>query len=292
MCKRKDTDPGIRITQILTEGDGRKDLVNDTLVPVARLNKGITIVCDGVIVPASVGPSPLPVSRFPDGVPAKPTCFVTLDLPYPIGRDQELWDSNRILGFQPLILAANVTAANQEIRWVPTTNTSSWLQGTLLPVLASRQIADRVLAHLTLKGNYIWSLDAKRTEIYLDAEGFGTLSKQDRIDLRLPTGDRRKGGDFEMWFWLFQPTDTGVVLTAVGGIFTINGSVQDVAGAVIPGVQVTATHVATGKQQTVTTSSDGKFVFVQLAVGPYQVRVQVGGVVTEKTAVVIGPPIG
>jgi hypothetical protein len=288
LCKRKDTDPGIRITQILTEGDGRKDLLNDTLVPVARLNKGITIICDGTIVPASVGLSPNPPPRFPDSIPAKPTCYVTLDLPYPIGRDQELWESNWILGFQPLILAANVTVANQEIRWVPSTHASNWLQGTLMPTLVSRQIADRVLAHLTLKGNYIWSLDNKKTEIYLDAEVFGTLSKQERIDLRLPSGDRRKGGDFEMWFWLFKPT--GPVLTAAGGIFDIKGTVQDASGAVVPGVVVTATNVATAKQVNVTTNAQGKFTFAQVAPGIYRVSVTVGGVGDEKTVTVISPP--
>ena len=291
LCKRTtDAEPGIRITQILTEGDGRKDLQNDTLVPVSRLNKGITIVCDGRLVPASVGPSP-PTAAFPNATPAKPTCFVTLDLPYPIGSDQNLWDSNRILGFQPLSVAASVSVANQEIRWLPTTDANDWLQGLLFAVLARNKVTDRVLAHLTLKGNYIWSLDENKRELYLDANAFGTLSPQDRINLGLPTGDRRKGGDFEMWFWLFQPASSpGLVLTAVGGRRQISGSVQDTTGGVIPGVQVTATNVATGKKVDVTTAAEGTFIFAPVDPGTYRVTVQIGGVSDEKTVTVIPSP--
>jgi hypothetical protein len=291
LCKRTtDAEPGIRIKHILSEGNGRKDLQNDTLVEVSRLSKGITIICDGRIVPESVGPSPDPKSAFPDAAAAKPTCFVTLDLPYPIGADRNFWgEFNKIVGYQPLVLAASVSVAEQEMRWTPTRDTNNWLQKLLFATLTKNQIADRVLAHLTLKGNYIWSLDDNKKELYLDANAFGTLSAQDRIDLRLPTGDRRKGGDFEMWFWLFQPgARSGVVLTTEVNAFTISGSVHDSSGGVIPGAQVTTTNAATGKQVTVATGPQGKF-FVQVTPGTYRVHVEFGGDSDEDTVVVVSP---
>ncbi|MBC8028978.1 MAG: carboxypeptidase regulatory-like domain-containing protein [Pyrinomonadaceae bacterium] len=294
LCKRtKEEEPGIRIKQILTEGDGRKDLLNDTLVPVSRLSKGITIVCDGAVVPGSVGRSPVPPpSGFPDATPAKPTCFVTLDLPFPLDADQETWSSGQIVGFQPLILAGSVSVAAQEIRWTPTSAVSFWML-SILAILERTKVTDRLLAHLTLKGNYIWSLEEKSKELlYLDGNAFGTLSPQNRINLRLPTGDQRRGGDFEMWFWLFQPTaQPTFTLDATGGVRTMSGAVRGLNGVAISGSTVTATNVATGKQVTVITDSKGEFRFVQLVAGNYQVRVQVGGVPAEKTVSVTSTPI-
>ena len=293
LCKRTgDVEPGIRIVKVLTEEDSRKDLQNDTLISVARLKRGITIVCDGAVVPESVGPPPPPTAA-PNATPAKPTCFVTLDLPYPVGSEQNFWEFTKIVGYQPLVLAATVSVAEKEIRWVPTVDANTWLQGGMFSALSKNKITDRILAHLTLKGNYIWSFDDKDTELYLDGNAFGTLSSQDRIDLRLPSGDRRKGGDFEMWFWLFQPTvpPPGIVLNAVGAFPNINGSVQDGAGGAIPGVQVTAINVGTSKQVAVATNGAGQFTFIQIGAGVFRVSVQVGGVSAEKTVTVTAPPI-
>ena len=92
-----------------------------------------------------------------------------------------------------------------------------------------------------------------------------------------------------MWFWLFQPT-AGIVLTAVGTILGINGSVQDATGGAIAGVPVTATDVASGKVATVTTNSTGNFSFSPIGVGVYRVSVVVGGVSAEKQVSVIPPP--
>ena len=294
LCKRTtEEEPGIRIKDIVAVENG-EILRNDTLVPVSRLSKGLTIVCDGLVVPQSVGPAPPPIN-FPDSTPAKPTCFVTLDLPYPIGSDRNMWDgTSGIFGYQPLVLAATVSVAQQEIRWTPTTNANTWLQGFLFDRLSKNQVTDRVLAHLTLKGNYIWSEDDSRKErLYLDADAFGIRSTEGRIDLRLPTGDRRRGGDFEMWFWLFESAapQPGIVLTAVASGLSITGSVKDSTGAAISAVQVTATNLATGKQAVVPTIGLGNFTFPRLDPGTYRVSVQVGGASAEKTVTIVNPSI-
>ena len=58
---------------------------------------------------------------------------------------------------------------------------------------------------------------------------------------------------------------------------TLNGSVTDPQGAVAAGASVTATHVATGRAQTTTTTSDGSFAFTNLQPGQYTVAVSAPG---------------
>jgi len=189
-------EPGIKIKDVLTQ-DGKR-LENDTLVPVSRLAQGIRIICDADLAPESVGRSPDPPSSFPQAVAEKPTCFVTLDLPYPIGADRNVWEFNETVGFQGVIVACNARIRNNEIHWTPTASANKWLTS----VLFARKVADRVLAHLTLKGNFIWSSKSEEAPSYLDGEAFGTRGAAGRTDLRLPSGDGRKGGTFESWFWL------------------------------------------------------------------------------------------
>jgi hypothetical protein len=72
---------------------------------------------------------------------------------------------------------------------------------------------NRLLAHLMLKGNYIWSEDTP--PVHLNGEVFG-IRQRDRANIDLDpwqgSGDGLRGGNFEMWFWLVQtlvrrPTD-------------------------------------------------------------------------------------
>jgi hypothetical protein len=109
----------------------------------------------------------------------------------------------------------------------------------------------------------------------------------------LPSGDGRRGGDFEMWFWL-MPADTRGGLTinvAVAGN-TMSGTVLNVAGAVIPGANVTLSGPP-GTQSTIT-DSQGFFRFANLAPGNYTVTASSGGLVGQRPVTVPGvitPPI-
>src|SRR5437867_7175010 len=49
----------------------------------------------------------------------------------------------------------------------------------------------------------------------------------------------------------------------------ILGNVQDSSGALIPGVEVTATHLATGQSRKVTTGESGTYVFPLITPGDY-----------------------
>lgn len=281
-------DPGIRINQILATTDNDV-LRNDTLVSVSRLQRGITIFCDQPIAPNAAGGSPPPTSFRESSVAGKPTCFVTLDLPFPIGPDADLWGFDQIVGFQPLILAGRVSIAEQRMLWSPTNEASAWLQETLFTVLQRRQITDRVLAHLTIKGNFIFGRENR--QLNLDADAFGRPRGTDRLDLELPSGDQHRGGDLDMWFWLTPPEGprpglnlvATVIPSPAGALGGIRGTLADNAGAAMPGATVTLTGPAS---RVATTDAQGTFTFPGLPRGTYRVSVQVGALSAEQTVII------
>src|SRR5215510_14629326 len=69
---------------------------------------------------------------------------------------------------------------------------------------------------------------------------------------------------------------------AQGGESTqILGIVEDTSGAVILGVTVTVTQVATGQQRKVLTGDSGSYVFTNINPGEYTVRAEKGGFKSE-----------
>ena len=191
LCQAREREPGIHVKGInLINGD---ILRNDTEVPVDRLSQGITVVCDANLDPNIVNKR----DGFP---PLTPNCFVSLALPFPLNsNDRELW-GDRLIGFQPLLLAATVDVDDNALFWVPIGAVQAWLTGRLFSILTQLGREGRVLARLTLKGNFIWDRDDATR--YLDGEVFGFARDTTNIDARLPSGDGRRGGDLELWFWL------------------------------------------------------------------------------------------
>jgi hypothetical protein len=78
-----------------------------------------------------------------------------------------------------------------------------------------------------------------------------------------------KGFVFLACLLLLASPATGQRTTA-----TIRGTVTDPTGAVVPGAAVTLTREETGLTRSVTTNSAGDYVFAELAVGRYGVRVE------------------
>jgi hypothetical protein len=199
LCKSDSTEDGIHIERVQPINERETLLRNDTEIPVSTLAGGLQIVCDG-----DIDQNTLRALTSREQIRTKPTCFVTLDLPYPYSRtDRELWGSAEI-GFQPLILAADANADDNVIFWTPRRSTAAWLEDRLFKVMQGLEREGPILAHLTLKGNFIWNKD-----LYLDGEAFGVFDEEDEdrtnTDIRFPSGDGRRGGDFEMWFWLTPP---------------------------------------------------------------------------------------
>src|SRR5689334_6674688 len=61
------------------------------------------------------------------------------------------------------------------------------------------------------------------------------------------------------------------------GTAQISGAVQDPSGAVLPGVEITATQTETGVGRTTTTNETGRYVLSNLPVGPYKLEASLPG---------------
>ncbi len=177
-------DPGIPVVRVLLPATGAA-LHNDTPIAAPQLARGITINFGGGVDPIVQG---------------KPVVAVTLDLPFPLSPpDQQFWQALNV-GTVPATLSASLTQpAKDSIAWVPVPSTAAWLTGTLFQKVLIPQHIDQVLAHLVLKGNFIWA-EGNET-VNVDGEVFGTREGT-VIDVKLPSGDGRRGGDLEMWFFL------------------------------------------------------------------------------------------
>ncbi len=244
-------DKGIHVTGVQLAPN--TDLPNDSDVVInAVLERfAIIIACDAPIDPVSAQPT---------------TCFVSVDLPYPLGNT---FTGNAaqigFLGFQRLILPGIVRVSGNSIIWQMGQRDTMILLRDILNFLVQQQGTSRLLTRLTLKGNVIWGLHDPTT--FLDGEAYGiTRTDPDgstHIGLRLPaSGNGRKGGDFEMWFWLVLPVrpaslgfnpspvdagqnSTGTVTLngpapANGAVVTLSAVALDASGAQLPGVTLAA----------------------------------------------------
>jgi hypothetical protein len=180
-------------------------LENDSSIPVNHFAEGLVIACDAAI------------ER--DTVRNRPTCVVTLDLPYPLSAsDIELWDSP-IVGYQQIRLAADTDANAKQITWSPTKKAQTWLSERLFTALAKQPAETRVLAHLVLLGNFVW--EAGRPDAWVDGDLFGMRGKAGEAFPtigRWPTGDGRRGGNLHMWFWLTAPAQGPIPPTGTGTV--------------------------------------------------------------------------
>jgi hypothetical protein len=200
---------GVRVKQVaLANG---KSLDNDHTVPVNQVVDGLSIECDEAIDPGTIR--------------SRPTCFVTLHLPYPFtDKDQQFWSTSSIFGYLPIRLAATTDIYQSVITWTPTKETKAWLVDGLFPTMEKLKPGIKVLAHLTLLGNFIWQ-DGK-PEVWLDGELFGIREKQGSeipTSGRWPTGDGRRGGDLQMWFWLDPPEEVAVTITPEKADVVVHG---------------------------------------------------------------------
>ena len=57
----------------------------------------------------------------------------------------------------------------------------------------------------------------------------------------------------------------------------ISGTVRDQSGAVLPGVEVTATQTQTGISRNVVSNETGSYVLTNLAIGPYKLEAALPG---------------
>jgi Family of unknown function (DUF6519)/Carboxypeptidase regulatory-like domain len=286
-------DSGIHVTKITTTADGIA-LENDQPAVVDRLARGITIEFDANVSPLSSGNAP-DIGKFPQLTPDKPTCLLVIDVPYPLGPEASFWGVDSPFAYRPLIVAANVEAKGTQMQWTPTPLALRWLVSVFTRL---GNFTDRLLAHLTLKGNFIWSNE--KPPRYLDGDVFG-IESAGRTGITLPSGDGRKGGDLEMWFWL-EPLvipvagNPTIVVDPAGTLNrTIRGRVNDPTGAALPGITVTLTLQTPNAgipPRSVVTDASGNFNFgVVPAAGVYTVSATIGGKTISQQVQILGPPI-
>ncbi|HEY4587918.1 MAG TPA: carboxypeptidase regulatory-like domain-containing protein, partial [Thermoanaerobaculia bacterium] len=195
-----------------------------------------------------------------------------------------LGDFQGVVGFQPLLLAGTVSLADSGVQWAPTAICRRWLQSVLLQRLDPNRTAGfRLLVQVILKGNFIWSADDP--EVFLDGESFGR-NADGQVDLRFPSGDGRRGGDFETWFWLVPDAPT---LTASASGNVILGSLHDAQGSPVAGVRVSLVNVTSVPP--VVTDAAGNFRFPQVPNGRLTVQAQIPGGPTLTQDVQVGPVI-
>ena len=192
------TQPGNVVNGVyLTTG---QTIRNDTNIATTDLASGLRVVCQEALDPVSI---------------VRPTYFVTLEMPYPLNSaDQALWGANDRLGYQPLHLDAQAVPDPGDPRaalWTPRSPTVAWLQSTAFAGMLATLPGQRMLVHLTLKGNFIWQAD--NTDRFVDGDPFGMPRTGGGIDIRLPSGDGVAGGDFEMWLWLVPGEATHTTVT-------------------------------------------------------------------------------
>jgi hypothetical protein len=259
-------DQGIHVNSLTLLATGGP-LKNDMDLPPNQLEKGLRIECD-----AAVDPSAL-LQKHPG---ENPVCSVSVDIPYPFTPpDRNFFDTPPAC-FQTIILGAHAEANNRNVVWQAPGATFAWLDA-LFRELNKAKLPLRVLARLQLKGNFVWS--KKDPELLLDGELFALKSQG---ELEFPSGDRIRGGNVDMWFWLVAAEQPGgLVLEANGGVLSVAGSVKDGAGATIPSVTVTL-HGNTLPDKTAVTNTTGQFTFQNLPPGAYEISVTVGGSTVTK----------
>lgn len=68
---------------------------------------------------------------------------------------------------------------------------------------------------------------------------------------------------------------------------TISGTIRDQSDGVVPGATITVRHVATGAERHLTSDDHGAFSAPALAVGAYEVRIELSGFRTQQTEVTV-----
>ena len=261
-------EPSIRIEDIRVGSDQIKMLLNDTAITIDDLIGGLLVSCTSddtfEIDPATIKRS---------------TCYITVESPFFATTTNQTASliadpvtASPLIGFHPLILASDLMVIAAQIQLKPSSRAAAWLRG--LTTVFAKLPDHRILARLTLKGNFIWA--KHDPNLYLDGDSFG-VPGDGHIDVLLNSGDGRRGGDFEMWFWLVDqepiiiiinpatlPNGTVNVpyqqmLTATGGTGPYGFTVT--AGALPPGLSLEDDGLISG-----TTASPDTFNFTVKAV--------------------------
>ena len=269
LCQRGDgAEPGIQVVGVSARTPmGLSPLANDSTIESGNL-RAIEVDCSDSLDPASVED--------------KPSCYVTVEIPFTrpsgqVGAGQ----GQVVVGFVPLVLDGGVRLERgRTIVWTPSELSFAYLQGDVFRALEDRP--GRILARLTIKGNFVWGVTLTAERLYLDGEVFGRPDEDedDRVAVGLPSGDRRRGGDLEMWFWLVPPEEgeSPFLLDLTATQNAISGTLLERPDSPLSGQTVQGRRVdGSGPPLAAFTSLQGRFRFSGLSPGEYEVSASVGG---------------
>ena len=276
-------DAGVVIKRVTALAD-KKPLNNDSLVNLSRFLEGFQVETDQGLSDVFSFPPPIPgIPPFP--FPSRPNFQVILHVPFPpgLGAGGSLSDgAGGVVGFQPLLLAGTVSAVDSAgVQWVPSDVCRRWFGNILFKQLNPNLNPNfRLLVQVILKGRFIWSVGDP--DLFLDGEAFGRRQGKD-VGLTLPSGDGRRGGDFEMWFWLVP--DPAILNVNADGNLVV-GSVLDQAGAPLPGIKITL--LVPAAPRSAVTSASGNFSFREVPSGRFTVQAEIPGGPTLTKEVIVG----
>ena len=271
-------DKGVHITGVALVGPNNavtSDLANDTNVQITSF-AGIDIHCDGPVDPLSV---------------TRPTCFVTIE--YPL----DFAGQGAITTYWPLPLAGAIQIQGGTISWRPLPQTQALLSQAILASLSEPR---GILTRITLKGNYIWSQNDPTS--FLDGDVFGLrLSGSNNEALTFPSGDKRKGGDFQMWFWLvaapsfaqsIQPVSAQIYVGDKPSFtVTLSGPAPAGSNALQVTTSVAAVAAVPASVPVPLGSSAVSFAVTGSSVGQTTITVAFGGQTVAATLIVTPPPV-
>ncbi|MBT2442695.1 hypothetical protein J7E93_21810 [Streptomyces sp. ISL-36] len=185
---------GVQITDV---GPGRQPIEPDPTLPMPAFGIMASNLEAGIVVTVSEALDPATVTRL--------NCFVVLDLPYPLtSSDMQQWETRGIAGYQAITLDGDVTykieagGSDEDVYtlvWTPT-DSAATLVRRVQTRLVNLQLDPVLWCRLVVKGNTIMSSHRDR---YLDGDVFLDPETR-RSNLRMPSGDDRNGGTFELWF--------------------------------------------------------------------------------------------
>jgi hypothetical protein len=255
------TDRGFHVTGlvVLDPNNTPAQLLNDTNVQITSFN-GIDVHCDDNVDPASI---------------SRPTFFLTADYPLDVS-------SQGSAGYFRVVLAGNVSSNGNTISWRPLAQT----QALLAQLIAANQNERGILTQVTLRGNFIWSQNDPTS--FLDGDAFGAhQTGANNISLTLPSGDKRRGGDFGMWFWIVAAPSFATLMQAdpaqifVGATSTVTVTFSSAAPAGSAAVVISSSNPPVAKvPATIPVPTNATFVTFQVtgqAVGQTNLTAAFGG---------------
>jgi hypothetical protein len=220
-------DKGVHITNLIaidaTNGPPTQ-LINDTNVQVNTFG-GIDIQCDDQIDKTTI---------------SRATCYLTADFPI------DITNQGLPTAYFPMVLAHGALTVNgTTISWRPLAQTPTLLN----QLITANALEGRVLIRVVLKGNFIWSQNDPTS--FLDGEAFGAQNRTvNNTGLALPSGDKRRGGDFSMWFWIVAAPSVASSINAiptqlfVNDVSTVTVTLSAAAPAGSNAVQIASSNPA------------------------------------------------